>query len=159
MVLATAGLHMAFYLWCQVAKQFISASKAIISAPFVLLLAFLNLQGYGLAFTLRYKLQDIRALVLKHASVFQRCEWGSNSRIARETSITTSRKCLHYATLFENPSLCLAPWVSNSVPWKTSRCALFAPCMSRQYCPRIFGKHLGDKYTVYLVCVIIIAFG
>lgn len=42
----------------------------------MLFLAFLNLQDYGLAFVLRYDLQDIRALVLKHASVFQKRRWG-----------------------------------------------------------------------------------
>lgn len=131
---------------------------------FMLFLAFLNLQDYGLAFVLRYDLQDIRALVLKHASVFQKRRWGPTlelqerpSNCKRDQSVMASRKCLRYSTLFENPCLCSAPWASTSVPWKTNQYALFLPSMSGQCCPRIFAKHLGDKYTTYTV--IIVAFG
>ena len=147
---------MAFYLWWHLVKQFISASTAIISAP--LLYAFSCLFESAESWTCFHS--ETQGLLSKTRFSFPKVRVGIKlPNCKRDQSITASRKCLLYLTLFENPSLCFAPWVSTSVPWKTSQRALFSPSMSGQCCPHIFAKHLGDKYTVYLACVIIVAIG
>lgn len=102
-----------------VSKQFINASTAAISAP--LLYAFpCHFESAGLwtcPLLLDFEIQVIRALVLKHASVFQRCGWGPNFRTVREIrALQLQESILCYLAVFENSKailMCFAPWVDS----------------------------------------------